>query len=78
MNEKINCITDEGKTTENERKNDNSDILQALYNVYKKSGQFFFHTYLITGLKKRYISSVKSYIYLNKYLKILCIYAQSL
>ena len=26
-------------------KTDDSDFLQAFYSVYKKSGQFFFHTY---------------------------------
>ena len=29
-----------------------TDFLQAFYSVYKKLGQFFFHTYLLTYLKK--------------------------
>ena len=35
-----------------EWENDNSDILQALYSVYKKIGQFFFHTYFLNCLNK--------------------------
>ena len=29
-----------------------TDFLQGLYVMYKKLGQFFFHTYLITCIKK--------------------------
>ena len=29
-----------------------TDILQASYRVYKKLGQFFFHTYSLTCLNK--------------------------
>ena len=29
-----------------------SDFLRALYSVYKKLGQFFFHSYLLTCFKK--------------------------
>ena len=36
----------------NEWGNDDSDILQPLYSVYKKIGQFFFHTYLLTCINK--------------------------
>ena len=43
MNEEINCITNEGKTDNNEWENDDSDFLWDLYNVYKKLGQLFFH-----------------------------------
>ena len=45
MNEEICCITNEGKTPKNEWEND-SEFLPALYTVYKKLGQFFFHTLL--------------------------------
>ena len=34
----------------NEWENDDSDILHALYNIYKKLGQFFLHTYLLPCL----------------------------
>ena len=52
MNEEISCITNEGKAAKNEWENDDSDFLLALYSVCKKLGQFFFHTYLLTCLKK--------------------------
>ena len=35
--------------------------------VYKKLGQFSFHTLLTNLFKQRYISSITSYKYLNKY-----------
>ena len=41
MNEEINCITNAGKTAKNEWENGDSDLLVALYSVYKKLGQFF-------------------------------------
>ena len=41
-------ITNEGKTAKNQWENDDSDFLEALYNVYKKLGQFFFQTYFLT------------------------------
>ena len=66
MNKEICCITNEGKTTKNEWENDDSDFLQALYIVYKKIGQVFFHTLLVNFLKQRYISCATSYKYLNK------------
>ena len=31
---------------------DDSDILRALYSIYKKLGQFIFHTYSLTCLNK--------------------------
>ena len=40
------------KMTKNEWENDDSDFLQALYRVYKKLRQFFFHTYSLAWLKK--------------------------
>ena len=47
--------------------NDDTDFVQALYNVYEKLGKFFFHSYVLINLfKEKYISSVKSYKYLNK------------
>ena len=46
MNEEICCIINEGKMARNEWENDDSDFFQALYSVYKKLGQFFFHTLL--------------------------------
>ena len=33
-----------GKTAINKWESDDSDVLLALYSVYKKLGQFFFHT----------------------------------
>ena len=36
----------------NEWENDDSEKLQALYSGFKKLGQLFFHTYLLTYLNK--------------------------
>ena len=44
----------------NESEND-SDLLPALYILYKKLGQFFFHTLLVNLFKQIWISSVTSY-----------------
>ena len=54
MNEEIRCFTNKGKTktATTECENDHSDILRALYGIYKKLGQFFFHTYSLTCLNK--------------------------
>ena len=41
MNEEIRCITNEEKTTRNEWKNDDSNFLRALYNVYQKIRTIF-------------------------------------
>ena len=65
MNEEICCITNEGKTVTSEWEN-HSNFHSALYIVYKKLGQFFFHTLLANLFRQRYISSVTSYKYLNK------------
>ena len=65
MNEEIRCITNEGKTAWNECKKDGPDFLLASCSVYKKLGQFFFHTLLANLFKQWYISSVTSYKYLN-------------
>ena len=48
MNEETRCITKERKMVKNEWKNDDSDFLGVLYSIYKKLGQSFFHTYLLT------------------------------
>ena len=66
MNEEICCTACKGKMAENEWENDDSEFLQALHSVYKKLGQFVFQTYFLTCLKRKVISSVKSYKYLNK------------
>ena len=52
MSEEICCIPNKEKMAKNEWKNDDSDFLQALYSVYEKLGQLFFHTDLLTCLKK--------------------------
>ena len=44
LNKEICYITDEGKTVKNEWENDGSDVLWALYNVYKKSGELNYLT----------------------------------
>ena len=65
MNEEIRCITNEGKMAKNEWEND-SNFLPVLYILYKKLGQFFFHTLLTNLFRQRYISSVTNYKYLSK------------
>ena len=52
MNEEIYYITNKGKTAKNEWENDDSDFLWALYSVYKKWRQLFFHSYSLTSLNK--------------------------
>ena len=47
MNEEICCITNGGKRARNEWENGDSDVLQALYSVYKKIRSIFFHTLLV-------------------------------
>ena len=42
-NEEIYCISNKG-TAKIEWENDDNDFLWAWYSVYKKLGQFFFHT----------------------------------
>ena len=66
MNDEIRCIAIEGKTAKNECENDDSNFLPALYNLYKKLRQFFFHTLFVNLLKQRYISCSTSYKYLGK------------
>ena len=66
MNEKICWTTNEGKTTKNEWENNESDFLWALYSVYEKLKQFFFHTYALTCLKKYTSELLKTYKYLIK------------
>ena len=66
MKKEISCITSKGKITKKEWENDDSDFLWALWSAYEKLGQFLFHYYILVNLfKERYISSVKSYKYLN-------------
>ena len=51
MNEEILCIINKGKTVKTEWENV-TDFLRALYSLYKKLGQFFFHTYSLTSSNK--------------------------
>ena len=60
MNKEISCITNKGKMARNEWENDDFDFLWALHSVYKKLGQFFFHTLLTMH------HSVASYKHLKK------------
>ena len=62
---KLRCVTNEVKSAKNEWEND-SDFLRALHIVYKKLGQFFFHTLVANLFNQKYISSVTSYKYVNK------------
>ena len=55
MNEEIYCITNKGEMAENEWENVDSDFLRALYSLYKKSEQFFFHTLLTNLFRQRCI-----------------------
>ena len=59
MNEEIRQITNERRTAKNEWQSDYFlralykmmtlyDFLRALFSVYQKLGQFFYHTYLLT------------------------------
>ena len=68
MNEESRCINNKGKTNTSECQND-SEFLPALYIVYKKLGQFFFHNLLANLFQQRYISSVTSYKYSNKLIR---------
>ena len=78
---------EKGKLAMNEWENDDSDILRALYSVYKqKLGQVLFHTYLLICLMDKDTSvllkvintklSIKTMVL--TFLKILCICTQSL
>ena len=44
MKEEIHCITNKGKKKNGYEWMEKDDILQALYSVHKKLGQWFFHT----------------------------------
>ena len=57
---------EKGKMATNEWEIVGSDILRALYRVYKKIRTILFSYSLIKLFRQRYISSVKSYKYLNK------------
>ena len=52
MKKSVALLTMGKKTTMNEYENNDSDILWALYIVYKKLGQFFLYTYSLTWLNK--------------------------
>ena len=68
MNEKIeeiHCITDEGKITKNECENGDSDFCT----VYIKNSENSFSILLVNLFQERYMSSVKSYKYLNKLIR---------
>ena len=65
MTEKICCVTNKGKRLRIYKKNGDSDFLQALYSVYKIIMTILFPYLLVNLFKQRYISSVKSYKYLN-------------
>ena len=50
MNEELRCITNKGKATKNEWKNDDWHSSSSFY--IKLIGQLFFHTYSLTCLNK--------------------------
>ena len=66
MNEQIHCFTTVGKMAQFEWENDESDLLPALCNVYKNWDNS--SSVLVNLFKERYVSSVKSYKYLNKFI----------
>ena len=51
-------IKEKEKAATNEWENDNSDIFQALYSVYKKIRIIIFPYLLVNLFKQRYVSSV--------------------
>ena len=68
--QEIHCITDKGKVAKNEWKNDDSGLLWALYSVHKKIKAILFPYFSLTFKEiERYISSDKSYKYLNKLIR---------
>ena len=70
MNEEICCITCKGKSEKqpwmNEKTMSSND--DELYTVYKNIRTILFPYLLANLFKERYISSVKSYKYLNKFI----------
>ena len=56
------------KLAMNEWENDGSDIIWALYSVYKEIRTIFSSYLLAILFKERYIISVKSYKYFNKFI----------
>ena len=52
MSEEISCITKKEKVARNECGNYDFDFPRALFSVYYKLGQLFFHNYLLTFSKK--------------------------
>ena len=65
MNEEIHCIANKGKTAKNGWGN-YSFFFPALYIVYEKLGQCFFHNSHTSLFKQKYITSVTGYKYLIK------------
>ena len=61
---------EKGKKAINEWESDDCDILQALYSVFKKIRTILFPYLLVNLFKQWYISSVRSYKYLNKFISI--------
>ena len=59
---------EKGKTAVNEWKNGESDIIWALYSVYKKARAILFPYFLVNLFKLRYVNSGKSYKYLDKFI----------
>ena len=58
---------EKGKMAMNKWENGDSEDFQALYSIFEKLGQYFFHIYSLTCLNKD-ISFVKCYKYLNKFI----------
>ena len=54
MNEEIDYIANEGKMVKNEWKMLIPTFFLALYSIYKKLEQFFFHTLLGNVFRQRY------------------------
>ena len=54
--------------SKNKWENDDSDMVQALYSVYNKNMTALFPYLLVNLFKQKYISSAKSYKYLNKFI----------
>ena len=50
--------------------NVDSDFFRDLYSVYKKLGQFFFHTLLANLFKQRYSVVIQIFYQVNKYTNI--------
>ena len=64
------AILSKKRLAKNKWENYDSDFLQDLASIYKKIRTILFPCLLVNLFKQRYISSVKSYKYLNKFLGI--------